>query len=167
VGSDYPGTLLREDSLGQLKTARDELGFRYVRFHAIFHDVLGTYRVVDGQPVYDWTKIDQLYDRLLKMGIKPFVELGFTPDAMKSSDQTIFWWKGNTSHPDPETMGGAWSTPSCAMSSSATARPRCGPGISRSGTSPTSTASGRRPTRRPISSSMTSPPAPSRRSTRR
>ncbi len=43
VGSDYPGTLLREDSLAQLKTARDELGFRYVRFHGIFHDVLGTY----------------------------------------------------------------------------------------------------------------------------
>jgi xylan 1,4-beta-xylosidase len=102
VGSDYPGTLLREDSLGQLKTAREELGFRYVRFHAIFHDVLGTYRVVDGQPVYDWTKIDQLYDRLLKMGVKPFVELGFTPDAMKSSDLTIFYWKGNTSHPDPK-----------------------------------------------------------------
>jgi len=102
IGSDYPGTLLREDSLGQLKTARDELGFRYVRFHAIFHDVLGTYRVIDGKPVYDWTKIDALYDRLLKMGIKPFVELGFTPDAMKSSNQTIFWWKGNTSHPDPK-----------------------------------------------------------------
>ena len=102
VGSDYPGTLLRDDSLAQLKTARDELGFRYVRFHAIFHDVLGTYRVVDGKPVYDWTKIDQLYDRLLKMGIKPFVELGFTPLAMKSSDNQIFWWKGNTSHPDPK-----------------------------------------------------------------
>jgi xylan 1,4-beta-xylosidase len=37
--------------------------------------------------------------RLLKMGVRPFVELGFTPDAMKSSNQTIFWWKGNTSHP--------------------------------------------------------------------
>jgi xylan 1,4-beta-xylosidase len=102
VGSDYPGTLLREDSLAQLKIAREELGFRYVRFHAIFHDVLGTYRVVDGWPVYDWTKIDQLYDRLLGMGIKPFVELGFTPLAMKSSDNQIFWWKGNTSHPDPK-----------------------------------------------------------------
>ena len=106
VGSDYPGTLLREDSLAQLKTAREELGFRYVRFHGIFHDVLGTYRVVDGQPVYDWTKIDQLYDRLLGMGIKPFVELGFTPQAMKTSDNQIFWWKGNTSHPDPKQWTG-------------------------------------------------------------
>ncbi|WP_369976005.1 GH39 family glycosyl hydrolase [Xanthomonas bundabergensis] len=99
VGSDYPGTLLREDSLAQLRTARDELGFRYLRFHAIFHDVLGTYREVDGRPVYDWSRIDQLYDRMLGMGIRPFVELGFTPEAMKRSDQRIFYWKGNTSHP--------------------------------------------------------------------
>ncbi|MGA9659021.1 MAG: beta-xylosidase, partial [Asticcacaulis sp.] len=102
VGSDYPGTLIRDDSLTQLTTIRDELGFRYIRFHAIFHDVLGTYKVVDGKPVYDWTKIDYLYDRLLSIGIKPFVELGFTPEAMKTSDNKIFWWKGNTSHPDPK-----------------------------------------------------------------
>ncbi|WUR11524.1 beta-xylosidase [[Empedobacter] haloabium] len=101
VGADYPGTLIRADSLAQLKLARDELGFRYLRFHAIFHDVLGTYREVDGQPVYDWTKIDYLYDRMLAIGIKPFVELGFTPLAMKSSDAAIFYWKGNTSHPVP------------------------------------------------------------------
>lgn len=102
VGSDYPGTLIRDDSLAHLRLVREELGFRYVRFHAIFHDVLGTYREVDGKPVYDWTKIDYLYDELLEMGIRPFVELGFTPDAMKTSEQTIFFWKGNTSHPDPE-----------------------------------------------------------------
>lgn len=99
IGSDYPGTLIREDSQAQLKTTVDELGFRYIRFHAIFHDVLGTVKVQDGKIVYDWTKIDQLYDALLAKGIKPFVELGFTPEAMKTSDQTIFYWKGNTSHP--------------------------------------------------------------------
>jgi xylan 1,4-beta-xylosidase len=99
VGSDYPGTLIRDDSLAQLKIAKDELGFRYIRFHAIFHDVLGTYKVVDGKPVYDWTKIDYLYDKLLGMGIKPYVELGFTPEAMKTSNNSIFYWKGNTSHP--------------------------------------------------------------------
>lgn len=102
VGADYPGTLIRPESLAQLKTAVDELGFRYIRFHAIFHDVLGTVRVENGRTVYDWTKIDQLYDALLGMGIKPFVELGFTPEAMASSPQTIFFWKGNTSHPEPK-----------------------------------------------------------------
>lgn len=99
VGSDYPGTLIRADSLAQLRIQHRELGFRYVRFHAIFHDVLGTYREVQGKPVYDWTKIDYLYDHLLAMGVRPFVELGFTPEAMKTSDQHVFYWKGNTSHP--------------------------------------------------------------------
>ena len=99
IGSDYPGTLIRDDSLAQLSVARKELGFRYIRFHAIFHDVLGAYREVKGEPIYDWTKIDYLYDRLLSMGIRPFVELGFTPEGMKTSDQHIFYWKGNTSHP--------------------------------------------------------------------
>ncbi|MBW8859943.1 MAG: cellulase family glycosylhydrolase, partial [Caulobacter sp.] len=102
VGSDYPGTLRRPDSQAQLKTAVDELGFRYIRFHAIFHDVLGTVKNVDGKIVYDWTGLDQLYDDLLAKGIRPFVELGFTPDAMKSSEQTIFYWKGNSSHPKLE-----------------------------------------------------------------
>ncbi|MGN6270941.1 MAG: GH39 family glycosyl hydrolase [Sphingomonas sp.] len=102
VGSDYPGTLIRADSQAQLKTAVDELGFRYLRFHAIFHDVLGTVKIVDGKTVYDWTGIDKLYDDLLSKNIRPFVELGFTPDALKTSDQTIFYWKGNTSHPDPQ-----------------------------------------------------------------
>ena len=102
VGSDYPGTLIRPDSQAQLKTAIDELGFRYIRFHAIFHDVLGTVKVVDGKTVYDWTGIDKLYDDLLSKNIRPFVELGFTPEALKTSDQTIFYWKGNTSHPRPD-----------------------------------------------------------------
>ena len=101
VGSDYPGTLIRKDSQQQLKVVSDELGFRYVRFHAIFHDVLGTIRVENGKTSYDWTKVDQLYDELLAMHIKPFVELGFTPKALSTSSNSIFYWKGNTSHPDP------------------------------------------------------------------
>jgi xylan 1,4-beta-xylosidase len=99
VGSDYPGTLNRDDSMAQLAAATRELGFRYVRFHAIFHDVLGTVKMRDGQVVYDWTGLDALYDKLLTRKIKPFVELGFTPQALKTSDNQIFYWKGNTSHP--------------------------------------------------------------------
>lgn len=106
VGADYPGTTIRPENLEQLRTAVREHGFRYIRFHAIFHDDLGTVKVIDGRTVYDWTRIDQLYDAFLAMGIKPFVELGFTPQAIATSPQTIFYWKGNTSHPQPE----AWRT---------------------------------------------------------
>jgi xylan 1,4-beta-xylosidase len=103
VGSDYSGTMSRDDAQQQLKVATDELGFRYIRFHAIFHDALGTVKPApDGRIVYDWTGIDKLYDNLLAKHIKPFVELGFTPQALKTSENKIFWWNGNTSHPKPE-----------------------------------------------------------------
>jgi xylan 1,4-beta-xylosidase len=102
VGSDFPGTLIRGDSQTQLKLAVDELGFRYIRFHAIFHDVLGTVRVNDGKTVYNWSKIDELYDNLLARQIRPFVELGFTPEALATSRNSIFYWNGNTSHPKSE-----------------------------------------------------------------
>jgi xylan 1,4-beta-xylosidase len=102
VGSDYPGTLIRDDSQAQLKMAVDELGFRYIRFHAIFHDVLGTVRIEEGKTVYNWSKIDQLYDGLLARDIRPFVELGFTPKVLATSGNSIFYWKGNTSHPQLE-----------------------------------------------------------------
>eukprot|EP01031_Cornospumella_fuschlensis_P015515 gene15515-18967_t len=101
VGADYPGTLFREDSLAQLKTAVDELGFRYLRFHAIFHDVFKTVtRDAAGQLVFDFNNIDRLYDAMLARRIKPFIELGFTPLALKTSDLKIFYWAGNTSHPE-------------------------------------------------------------------
>ena len=103
VGSDYSGTMSRDDAQRQLKTAVDELGFRYIRFHAIFHDALGTVKQgPDGRITYDWTGVDKLFDSLLARRIKPFVELGFTPQALKTSDNKIFWWNGNTSHPKPE-----------------------------------------------------------------
>ena len=102
VGSDFPGTLMRDDSQAQLKLAAEELGFRYIRFHAIFHDALGTVKVENGKTVYDWTKIDRLYDNLLERHIRPFVELGFTPKALATSENSIFYWHGNTSHPKPE-----------------------------------------------------------------
>ena len=105
VGADYPGTTGRPENLAQIKTAVDELGFRYLRLHDIFHDVYGTVRKVDGRFVYDFSGIDKLYDALLARGIKPFVEIGFTPDAMTTSSASIFYWKGNTSHPQP----GPWS----------------------------------------------------------
>jgi xylan 1,4-beta-xylosidase len=102
VGSDYPGTLIRDDSQAQLKLVVNELGFRYIRFHAIFHDVLGTVRVENGKTVYNWSGIDRLYDDLLARHIRPFVELGFTPKALATSQNSIFYWNGNTSHPNPE-----------------------------------------------------------------
>lgn len=102
VGSDFPGTLMRADSQRQLQIVSDELGFRYIRFHDIFHDTLGTVKEQDGKVVYDWTGIDKLYDALLAKNIRPFVELGWSPAVMRTSNARLFYWNGNTSHPQPD-----------------------------------------------------------------
>jgi xylan 1,4-beta-xylosidase len=48
---------------------------------------------------YNFQYIDALYDYLLSIGVKPFVELGFMPAAMASGEKTIFWWRGNVTPP--------------------------------------------------------------------
>ena len=76
-------------------------GFRYLRFHGLFHDDMCVYREVDGKPVYNWQYIDELFDRMLDIGIRPFVELSFFPTAIAAKDsRTQFWWKANITPPE-------------------------------------------------------------------
>jgi xylan 1,4-beta-xylosidase len=35
-----------------------------------------------GQPVYDWTIVDRIFDTYLKHGVKPYVQIGFMPKAL-------------------------------------------------------------------------------------
>lgn len=74
-------------------------GFRYIRFHGLLCDDMAVYKVVDGEEVYNWQYVDLLFDRLLEIGIRPFVEFGFMPQALASGTETIFWWKGNSTPP--------------------------------------------------------------------
>ena len=99
VGADHPGILLRRDNLAHLRLVHDELGFEYIRFHGIFADDMEAYREVDGKPVYDFAKIDEVYDAILKTGMKPFVEISFMPHDLATSERTIFYWKANGSPP--------------------------------------------------------------------
>ena len=39
---------------------------------------------VSGHPVYDWTITDRIFDTYLQAGAKPFVEIGFMPQALSS-----------------------------------------------------------------------------------
>ena len=40
-----------------------------------------------GQPVYDWTINDKIFDSYLERGIKPYVQLGFMPEALTTHPQ--------------------------------------------------------------------------------
>ncbi len=79
VGAGRANEGLRAGWLEQLRVVKDACGFRYVRFHGLFHDDMFVYREQDGRPVYNFQYIDDLFDRLLAIGVRPFVELGFCP----------------------------------------------------------------------------------------
>lgn len=100
VGAGRANEGLRADWQEQLATVQSEIGFKYLRMHGLLHDDMGVYNEdKQGNPEYNFQYVDSLYDALLRMHIRPFVELGFMPSKLAAGTTTIFWWKGNTSLP--------------------------------------------------------------------
>jgi xylan 1,4-beta-xylosidase len=104
VGAGRVAEGLRADWQRQLAHVKQECGFTYLRMHGLLGDDMGVYREdKQGRPEYNWQYIDEVYDFLLRIHMKPFVELGFCPGALASGSKTIFWWKGNVTKPkDPK-----------------------------------------------------------------
>lgn len=102
VGSGHATLGLRSDWQAQLKRTHDELGMKHVRFHGLLSDDMGTLICQGGALVYSFFNADQIFDFLLSIGMKPFVELSFMPSALSSGTQTVFHYRANVSAPrDP------------------------------------------------------------------
>lgn len=99
VGSGHATLALRADWQAQMRRAHDELGFRHVRFHGLLDDDMGTLIDQDDQPLYSFFNVDQIFDFLLSIGMRPFVELSFMPTMLSSSGQIIFHYRANVSAP--------------------------------------------------------------------
>ena len=101
VGAGRANEGLRADWQAQLATTQREIGFRYIRFHGLLDDDMGVYTEdAAGHPQYNFQYIDTLYDALLGLNIRPFVELSFMPAKLASGQKTVFWYKGNISPPN-------------------------------------------------------------------
>jgi xylan 1,4-beta-xylosidase len=93
---------LRESYREDLRAVKQVADFRYVRFHGILHDEVGVYNEDEhGNPVYNFAYVDQIYDGLLKNGVKPFVEISFMPKKLAFNPDALhpFWYKPNVSPP--------------------------------------------------------------------
>ena len=99
VGSCHAPVALRADWQQQLRRCHAELGFRYVRFHGLLSDDIGTVVEQHGQLLYSFFNADQIIDFLLTIGMKPFVELSFMPTALASGSRTVFHYRGNVTPP--------------------------------------------------------------------
>ena len=100
AGSGHAALALREDWRRQLKRCRDELGFEYVRFHGLLNDDMSVcIRDDNGTIVYSFFNVDSIFDFLLSIGMKPFIELSFMPAALASGTKTIFHYPSNITPP--------------------------------------------------------------------
>jgi xylan 1,4-beta-xylosidase len=92
---------LRESYRRDLREVKQATNFEYVRFHAIFHDEVGLYdEDAAGNPVYNFSYVDQIYDGLLANGVRPFVELSFMPSKLAAhQNQHAFWYHPIVSPP--------------------------------------------------------------------
>ena len=100
VGAGRANEGLRADWQRQLRLAKQECDFKYIRFHGLLTDDMGVYKEDRaGNPHYNYQYVDELFDFLLSIKVKPFVELGFMPNDMASGNKTVFWWKGNITPP--------------------------------------------------------------------
>ena len=92
---------LRDSYRRDLKAVRQITDFQYIRFHGILLDDVGVYdEDKHGQPVYNFSYVDQIYDGLLAAGVKPFVELSFMPYKLAAQQHLqSFWYHPNVSPP--------------------------------------------------------------------
>src|SRR5215471_18916736 len=60
VGAGRANEGLRADWQRQLRYARQQLGFRYIRMHGLLHDDMGVYfEDKSGNPIYNWQYVDE------------------------------------------------------------------------------------------------------------
>jgi len=107
VGSGHALLALRYDYRTLLTRAHKDLGLKYVRFHGVLDDDMSTYSTVNGQPQTSFFNVDSVYDFLVSINMKPFIEVSFMPELLASGTETVFHYEGNITPPANST---AWAS---------------------------------------------------------
>lgn len=98
---NHEGRKWSDELRAQTVEAIQTLELRSVRAHGLFHDDIGIYSEdSSGNPVYDFTRSDDIFDFLVENEIAPIIELASMPAALASdASQTVFDWKMIVSPP--------------------------------------------------------------------
>ncbi|WP_405381066.1 GH39 family glycosyl hydrolase [Maribacter sp. LLG6340-A2] len=120
-GYDEPNYTYMKDSK-KLLTEISELSAVpvYVRAHSLLVTGEGTHALKwgstnayteddDGNPVYDWTIVDKIFDTYIERGMKPLAQIGFMPEALSSKPKPYrHYWKPGAAYEDIYT---GWAYP--------------------------------------------------------
>lgn len=100
IATGHAKLILRADLQSHLEALQRRIGYRYCRFHGIFHDDMAVVtRRKDGSLAFRWAQVDKVFDALLRIGLRPHVELSSMPVALASGTATVFDWEFNTTPP--------------------------------------------------------------------
>lgn len=96
---------LRTSWVEQLRLVKEHCGFKYLRMHGLFDDDMCIYfEKANGKVVYNWQYVDEVYDRMLDIDVRPFVELSFFPKGIAADNSKTQMWYQNRITYDPQRL---------------------------------------------------------------
>ena len=100
-GSGHANLAMREAWRNDLSAVKSITDMKYVRFHGILDDENGVYTEDEhGNPQYNFTYVNEIYDGMLARGVRPFVEISFMPKQLAAHPAPhAFWYKPNVAPP--------------------------------------------------------------------
>ncbi|WP_211748673.1 helix-turn-helix domain-containing protein [Paenibacillus sp. Marseille-Q4541] len=92
--------ILQSEVQSHLKLIQEKAQFSHIRFHGIFDDEMMVYREdAQGNPIFNFLYVGQLIDFIRSIGLRPYIEFGFMPKDLASSEISFFYKKSNLSKP--------------------------------------------------------------------
>lgn len=91
---------LRGDIQSQIKEIKSDFNPDYIRFTGIFNEEMHIYNEDSlGKVHYDYSYIDKLTDFLIKLHLKPYINIGFMPKKLAEKEEYIGSSSINISYP--------------------------------------------------------------------
>ncbi len=86
----------------ELTMLQKEIGFKYIKFHGLLDDSMMLYNEDrSGNPYLTYHYVDEVFDFLLSIGLKPLVQFSFMPRALaQNPNNTIFYNPSILSEPN-------------------------------------------------------------------
>lgn len=99
VGTGRAHDMLLANWREHFEICQNEIGFRHIRFHGMLNEEIGIIKKKFENTFYNFHYVDVAFDYLISQAIKPYIELSFMPDSLKSGQETIFHYRANITMP--------------------------------------------------------------------
>ena len=91
IGASSASAILSSDVQQLLRRIQKDVGFQYIKFNGILSDDMHVcFEDADGKITCSFAYVDKVFDFLLSIGLRPFVQLSFMPECLAKSHRRLF-----------------------------------------------------------------------------